>query len=285
MRVDAHHHLWDLSRREQPWMDGPWADPIRRTYRIEQLAPRLDAHGVQATVVVQACSSYDETEELLALAGESDRIAGVVGWADLTDERLAERLARLAAAPGGDHLAGIRHQVQDEPDPQWLRRPDVRQGLVRIGEAGLVYDLLVTLRELPAAINAVRDLPELVFVLDHAAKPPIARGDRQPWAGLITELSGAPNVYCKLSGLVTEADWRSWTAEQILPYAQHVLDAFGPGRVMYGSDWPVCTLAASYDEVAALTERCLAGLSPSERAAVLGGTAARVYGLGRRATA
>ncbi|MDF3289032.1 amidohydrolase family protein [Streptomyces silvisoli] len=281
MRVDAHHHLWDLSRREQPWMDGPWADPIRRSYHLHHLAPELDAHDIQATVVVQACSSSAETEELLALAGESDRIAAVVGWADLTDSRLGDRLARLSAATGGDRLAGIRHQVQDEPDPRWLCRADVRHGLAGVAEAGLVYDLLVTPRELPAAVNTVRELPELVFVLDHAAKPPVARGEWQPWAGLITELAAAPNVVCKLSGLVTEADWRSWTPERILPYARHVLDAFGPGRVMYGSDWPVCTLAAGYGQVLALAERCVADLGPTERAAVLGGTAARVYGLNR----
>ncbi len=282
MRVDAHHHLWDLSRREQPWMDGPWADPIRRTYRLGQLTPELEAHGIQATVVVQACSSPAETGELLALAAESDRIAAVVGWADLTDPRLGDQLARLSAAPGGDRLAGIRHQVQDEPDPHWLCRPDVRRGLARIAEAGLVYDLLVTARELPAALHTVRRLPHLVFVLDHAAKPAIADGEWQPWADLVGELAAAPNVVCKLSGLVTEDDWRSWTPDRILPYARHVLDAFGPERVMYGSDWPVCTLAADYGQVAALAERCVADLEPAERAAVFGGTAARVYGLGRR---
>ncbi|MCQ4046485.1 amidohydrolase family protein [Streptantibioticus rubrisoli] len=282
MRVDAHHHLWDLSVREQPWMDGPWADPIRRTYRLDHLAPELDAHDIQATVVVQACSSAQETEELLTLAGESNQIAAVVGWADLTDPQLGDRLARLSTAPGGHRLAGIRHQVQDEPDPRWLRRPDVRHGLARIAEAGLVYDLLVTPRELPAAISTVRELPRLVFVLDHAAKPPVADGEWQPWADLISELATAPNVVCKLSGLVTEADWRNWTPEQVLPYARHVLDAFGPQRVMYGSDWPVCTLAASYDQVTALAERCAAGLDHAERAMVFGGTAARVYRLNQQ---
>ncbi|MFI0776082.1 amidohydrolase family protein [Streptomyces sp. NPDC021212] len=279
-RIDAHHHLWDLSRRPQPWMDGPWADPIARTVTTADLLPHLDAHGIGATVVVQSSSSYDETRELLTLAGASDRIAGVVGWADLTDPELPAVLAALAAGPGGDRLVGLRHQVQDEPDPEWLGRADVRRGLAAAADADLVYDLLVTPRELPAAIAAVRELPGVRFVLDHAAKPPVASGDRTPWAGLLTELAALPNVDCKLSGLVTEADWVAWKPEQVLPYARHVLEAFGPERVLFGSDWPVCELAATYADVVALADRATAGLTDAERASVFGETAARAYGLG-----
>ncbi|MFE2446766.1 amidohydrolase family protein [Streptomyces sp. NPDC059426] len=278
-RIDAHHHLWDLTRREQPWMDGPWAEPIRRTFTPDDLAPHLDAHGIDATVVVQSSSSVEETRELLALADGSDRIAGVVGWADLTDPGVGEVLAELAAGPGGDRLVGLRHQVQDEPDPRWLDRDDTRRGLAAVAAAGLVYDLLVTPRELPAAIDAVRELPQARFVLDHAAKPPVAGGERDPWARQLTALAALPNVDCKLSGLVTEADWDGWKPEQVLPYAQHVLDAFGPGRVLFGSDWPVCVLAATYDEVVALAERATLPLGEDERAAVFGGNAARAYGL------
>ncbi|MFI0818481.1 amidohydrolase family protein [Streptomyces sp. NPDC021098] len=278
-RIDAHHHLWDLSRRPQPWMDGPWADPIARTVTAADLLPHLDAHGIGATVVVQSSSSYDETRELLALAGASDRIAGVVGWADLTDPELSAVLAALAAGPGGDRLVGLRHQVQDEPDPDWLARPDVRRGLAAAADAGLVYDLLVTPRELPAAIAAVRELPEVRFVLDHAAKPPIASGDREPWTGLLTRLAALPNVDCKLSGLVTEADWSTWKPEQVLPYAHHVLEAFGPDRVLFGSDWPVCELAATYADVVALADQATADLTTPERAAVFATTATRTYGL------
>lgn len=279
-RIDAHHHLWDLTRREQPWMDGAWAEPIRRTFTPDDLAPHLDAHGIDATVVVQSSSSVEETRELLALAGGSDRIAGVVGWADLTDPGVGEVLAELAAGPGGDRLVGLRHQVQDEPDPRWLDREDARRGLAAVADAGLVYDLLVTPRELPAAIDAVRELPQLRFVLDHAAKPPVASGERDPWAGQLAALAALPNVDCKLSGLVTEADWDGWKPEQVLPYAWHVLDAFGPGRVLFGSDWPVCVLAATYDEVVALADRATLRLGEDERAAVFGGNAARAYGLG-----
>ncbi|MFE5741271.1 amidohydrolase family protein [Streptomyces celluloflavus] len=272
MRIDAHHHLWDLTRRDQPWLDGAWAEPIRRSYALPDLVPQLAAHAVDATVLVQSSASYAETADLLAVAAGDGPVRGVVGWADLTDPGLA---GVLAALPAG--LVGIRHQVQDEPDPDWLTRPDVLRGLGAVAGAGLVYDLLVTPRELPAALAAVRALPELAFVLDHAAKPAVARGDWQPWAAGITDLARLPNVSCKLSGLVTEADWAAWRPPQILPYARHVLDAFGPERVLFGSDWPVCTLAAGYADVVALAEAATGHLTPAERSAVFGGTAGRVY--------
>ncbi|WP_405807235.1 amidohydrolase family protein [Streptomyces sp. NBC_01187] len=270
MRIDAHHHLWDLSRRALPWMDGPWADPLRRTWTEEDLAPHLAAHGIDATVVVQACHSAEETRELLALKERSDRIAAVVGWADLT-------------APGGpqlpDGLAGIRHQAEGLDDPAWLSRPQVRRGLAEVARAGLVYDLLVTPRELPSAVETAEALPELRFVLDHAAKPKVAAGEWEPWAGLLGRLAALPNVSCKLSGLITEADWRTWTRTDALPYARQVLEAFGPDRVLFGSDWPVCTLAGTYEEVMALAEEATSGLTAAQRAAVFGGNAARVYGI------
>ncbi|MFG2225769.1 amidohydrolase family protein [Streptomyces sp. NPDC048644] len=276
MRIDAHHHLWNLGRRPQPWMDGPWADPIRRDFTLPDLAPQLAAHGIEGTVLVQSSSSYEETAELLAVAAGEGPVRGVVGWADLTDPALGEVPAAL-----GPGLVGIRHQVQDEPDPDWLTRPDVLRGLRTLAAAGLVYDLLVTPRELPAALAAARAVPELSFVLDHAGKPPVARGARLPWADHLTAIARLPNVSCKLSGLVTEADWTTWRPEPLLPYARHVLDAFGPGRVLFGSDWPVCTLAARYDDVVALAESATGHLTAAERAAVFGGTAARVYGIGR----
>ncbi|WP_411144158.1 amidohydrolase family protein [Streptomyces sp. x-80] len=272
MRIDAHHHLWDLTRRDQPWLDGAWAAPIRRSYALPDLAPHLAAHAVDGTVLVQSSASYAETADLLAVAAGDGPVRGVVGWADLTDPGLA---GVLAALPAG--LVGVRHQVQDEPDPDWLTRPDVLRGLGAVAGAGLVYDLLVTPRELPAALAAVRALPELAFVLDHAAKPAVARGDWQPWAAGIADLARLPNVSCKLSGLVTEADWAAWRPRQLLPYARHVLDAFGPERVLFGSDWPVCTLAAGYADVVALAEAATGHLTPAERSAVFGGTAGRVY--------
>ncbi|MGG2463356.1 amidohydrolase family protein [Streptomyces sp. RGM 3693] len=274
MRIDAHHHLWDLTRRDQPWMDGPWADPIRRSYAPADLVPHLAAHRIAGTVLVQSSASYRETVELLAVAAGDGPVRGVVGWADLTAAGLPDALAALPAG-----LVGLRHQVQDEPDPDWLARPAVRRGLRTLADRGLVYDLLVTPRELPAAQAAVRALPELSFVLDHAAKPAVAHGGWQPWADALTALATLPNVTCKLSGLVTEADWSAWRPPQILPYARHALDVFGPDRVMFGSDWPVCTLAAGYGDVVALAEAATDHLTAPERAAVFGGTATRVYGL------
>jgi L-fuconolactonase len=278
MRIDAHHHLWDLDRRPQPWLRGAALDPINRTFRPAEIEPLLKAHGIDATVVVQASSSLDETRELLAIATESGGlIAGVVGWADLTDPALPDVLAALTAA---GPLVGIRHQVQDEPDPDWLTRPEARAGLRTVGRAGLVYDLLVNPTQMSSAVAAVQALPEVTFVLDHGAKPPIASGGWEPWADHIAALAALPNVTCKLSGLITEADWSTWRPQDVLPYAHYLLDIFGPDRLMFGSDWPVCILAGTYADVYALAKEAVAGLNAAERAAVWGGTAERIYGLG-----
>jgi L-fucono-1,5-lactonase len=276
--VDAHHHLWDPRARDYPWMASPAFDPIRRPYGLADLRARTAAAGVARTVLVQTVPDEAETEEFLGLASSSGGlVAGVVGWVGLADPGVAGSLARLRAMPGGEHLVGVRHQVQDEPDPDWLSRPAVRRGLRAVAEAGLVYDLLVLVPQLPAALAAVRDLPDGRFVLDHAAKPAIAAGTTEPWAGALAELARLPNVTCKLSGLVTEAAWEDWDAKRIRPYADHVLASFGPDRVMFGSDWPICELAASYTEVRALADQLLEGLSPAERQTVLQGTATRVY--------
>ncbi|MFG1807151.1 amidohydrolase family protein [Streptomyces sp. NPDC049040] len=276
MRIDAHHHLWDLARRPQPWLTGPELDPIARTFELAELEPLLAAHGIDATVAVQSSSSLEETRELLAIAAASGgRIAGVVGWTDLTDPALADVLSSLTGP-----LVGIRHQVQDESDPWWLARAGVRRGLATVAAAGLAYDMLITPRELPAALETAAALPDLRIVVDHGAKPPIASGGWEPWAGQLAQLAALPNVTCKLSGLVTEADWAGWKPAGVLPYAGHLLEAFGPSRVLFGSDWPVCTLAATYGSVLALAEEAVAGLSAAESAAVFGGNAARVYDLG-----
>lgn len=192
----------------------------------------------------------------------------------------ARLLAALRARPGGEHLVGIRHQVQSEPDPDWLLRPDVRRGLRAVADVGIVYDLVILPHQLPAATTAARELPELAFVLDHGAKPPVASGALEPWATRLRAFAALPNTTGKLSGLHTEADWRSWTVRDLRPYADTLLDAFGPRRLMYGSDWPVCTLAASYGRTLATARKLLAALSDTERTAVLGGTAAETYRLG-----
>jgi L-fuconolactonase len=278
-RVDAHHHVWDLAVRDQPWIAGDALSPLRRSFDFAELAGELGNERIDATVVVQTVSVAEETPELLALAAGSATVAGVVGWVDLTAPDIGDRLAALRAAPGGERLVGIRHQVQDEPDPEWLSRADVRRGLRAVADAGLAYDLLTLPGQLVAAEATVRALPEARFVVDHLSKPPIATGEREPWATRIRALAAHPHVSCKLSGMVTEADWSHWTVEDLRPYADVVLDAFGPARVMFGSDWPVCTLAATYAEVVAAAEALTAPLSDDERAAVFGGTASTVYGL------
>jgi L-fuconolactonase len=278
--VDAHHHLWDPRTRDYPWMAGPAFDPIRRPYGLDDLRARTAAAGIGRTVLVQTVADSSETEEFLKLAAASDGlVAGVVGWVDLEAPDVADALERLRSLPGGERLVGVRHQVQDEPDPDWLGRPQVRRGLRAVAEAGLVYDLLVLVPQLDSAVAAARELPQGRFVLDHAAKPPIASGAMEPWAGGIGRLAPLPNVACKLSGLVTEARWDDWDAAGIRPYAEHVLAAFRPGRVLFGSDWPVCELAASYEAVHRLAGELLEGLAPDEREMVMGGSAEAAYRL------
>ncbi|MCI3934454.1 amidohydrolase family protein [Streptomyces sp. AN091965] len=279
--VDAHHHVWDLAVRDQDWITGPALAPLRRDFTLADLAPHARAHGVTATVLVQTVTVPEETPELLALAAGSDLVAGVVGWTDLTRPGVADTLAALRELPGGHHLVGIRHQVQSEPDPEWLLRADTRRGLAAVADAGLAYDLVVRPGQLPRCAEAAASLPHLTFVLDHLGKPPVASGALEPWASSLRALAALPNTVCKLSGLVTEADWTAWTTADLRPYADTVLEAFGPGRLMFGSDWPVCGLAASYGRVVHAARAVTADLSAAERARVFAGTARRVYGLPR----
>ncbi|MEU1914794.1 amidohydrolase family protein [Streptomyces massasporeus] len=274
--VDAHHHVWDLSVRDQDWITGPELAPLRRDFTMKDLASEARAAGVTRTVLVQTVTVPEETPEFLALAAEHDLIAGVVGWTDLTRPDVADELARLRALPGGPYLKGIRHQVQGEPDPEWLLRPDVHRGLAAVADAGLVYDLVVLPHQLPACVRAAAALPGLTFVLDHLGKPPIAAGALEPWATGLRALAALPNTVAKLSGLVTEADPASWTVEDLRPYADVALEAFGPGRLMYGSDWPVCTLGAAYGDTLDLTRRLT---DPHDHPQILETTATRVYGL------
>lgn len=291
IRIDAHHHLWRVlpgaaggprpAPRAHDWLDDPALTAIRRDFTLDDFAPAIAAAEIDRTVLVQVLPDAEETADFLALAAEDPdgRVAGVVGWVDLTDGRTADVLAALRAGVGGELLVGVRHLVQGEADPRWLTRPDVRRGLREVGEAGLVYDLLTRPHQLPAAIETVRALPGQTFVLDHVSKPDIAAGGLEPWASLVRELAAEPNVFCKLSGMVTEADHAAWTVADLRPYADVVLDAFGPARVMFGSDWPVCLLAASYEEVVAAAEALTVGLTDAERDDVFGATAVRAYRL------
>jgi L-fuconolactonase len=272
--IDAHHHLWDPTRREYPWMAGEPLDPIRRPYTVDDLRAVTKAAGVHATVLVQTVSSEEETAEFLATAEAEPVIAGVVGWADLAAPDLADRLAALRGP-----LVGIRHQVENEPDDDWLLRPEIVAGLSTVAAAGLAYDLLVRPAQLPAAAEVALRLPELRLVLDHAAKPPIAAGGWEPWASGVAALAARENVVCKLSGLVTEADWSAWEVGHLRRYTGHVLEVFGPQRLLFGSDWPVCELAASYEVVLDAAVALTGSLSDAERLAVFEHNARRTYGL------
>jgi L-fuconolactonase len=280
--VDAHHHVWDLAVRDQPWLDGDAMAPIRRSFAVEDLRPDARAAGIGATVLVQTVDVPEETPEMLALAAVDPLVAGVVGWTDLTSAAIADELAGLMAGPGGEHLVGIRHQVQSEPDPDWLRRPDVIRGLRAVAEAGLCYDLVVLPHQIPAASYAAAAVPGLTLVLDHAGKPRIDGGDLGAWQAAVREFAALPNTACKLSGLVTEAPPGA-PPPAFADVAGTVLDAFGAGRVMFGSDWPVCLLVSDYAGVLALARSLTCGLSAAEQSAVFSGTAARVYRLAERA--
>ncbi|WP_324617405.1 amidohydrolase family protein [Streptomyces sp. NRRL S-1868] len=269
LTVDAHHHLWDPGARAYPWMDGPRFDPIRRPMTERDLRAHLGAEA--RGILVQTVADPAETSDFLRIAAGSPSVAAVVGWADLTEPE--------PALPDDPLLVGLRHQAEDEPDPDWLLRPDVQRSLAALGARGLVYDLLVRAPQRHAALACARALPEVSFVLDHAGKPGIAAGEWDSWAPWLTAMAACPNVTCKLSGLITEAPWDSWDTAQLRPYAEHVLDAFGPERVMFGSDWPVCELAGGYGAVRRVTAELLAGCSAAERTAVLGECARRVYGL------
>ncbi|MDX2006284.1 MAG: amidohydrolase family protein [Meiothermus sp.] len=257
--IDSHVHFIDPRRVNYPWLADPALAPINRPFLPEDLAPLLRTSGMTSAILVQTRSSLEESLEFLALAHQHPFLAGVVAWADLTSNQLGAQLETLRAAPGGDKLVGLRHQVQDEPDPQWLLRGDVRRGLEVVAEHGLAYDLLVLPHQLEAAVRTVREFPRLRFVLDHIAKPPIAAGKLEGWAGQIAELAQSPNMFCKVSGLVTEADWKDWRPQDFRPFVEHVLGCFGRDRLLFGSDWPVCLLAAEYAQVKALFEE-LVGL-------------------------
>ncbi|TWF92439.1 amidohydrolase family protein [Saccharopolyspora dendranthemae] len=280
MTVDTHHHLWDLDVRDQPWMTGPEMDPLRRDFRPSDLQAAIRGTSVDATVLVQTVADPDETPEMLVLAETVDRVAAVIGWVDLTARDTREQIGRLHTHPSGGWLRGIRHQVEDEPDPDWLIRPEVLAGLGAVEDAGLLYELLIRPHQLPAAIKAAGQYPQLTFVLDHCAKPPVASGELEPWASRIRALAAHPNVVCKLSGLVTQDEWAAQPdPSRLRACVDVVLDAFGPSRVMFGSDWPVCLLAATYSEVLGLTKELTSGLSDSERTAVFDTTAREIYTL------
>jgi len=274
-RIDAHHHLWQYDRRQYAWINDAMK-PLARHFLPADLEEATSTAGIQGTVVVQARQCLDETQWLLELAEQSSLIRGVVGWAPIATPDLQGVLEEWRSEK---KLVGLRHVVQDEPDEQFLLRREFNTGICQLKKYSLVYDILIYEKHLPAAIPFVDRHPNQVFVLDHIAKPPIREHCLEPWNKNIRELARRPNVFCKLSGMVTEADWVNWRPADLQPYLDVVLEAFGPRRLMAGSDWPVCLLATTYARWWTTLQELLRPLSASERDLILGEVASQVYSL------
>ncbi|MCU1234213.1 MAG: amidohydrolase 2 [Candidatus Solibacter sp.] len=276
MMIDAHHHLWKYSTAEYGWI-SPEMRVIKRDFLPEDLEKLMHYFGIEGTVAVQARQSLEETNWLLDLAAKHPLIRGVVGWVPLTDGAGVKK--HLEKYAGNKKLRGVRHVIQDEPDPRFILRRDFSEGVRELRAFGLRYDILIFERHLPAAIEFVDRHPNQTFVLDHIAKPRIKDKVISPWDRNMRELAKRQNVYCKLSGMVTEADPKNWTPEGLQPYIDVVLSAFGPRRVMYGSDWPVMLLAGDYARWFGTVQNAIGKLSKAEQDRIMGGTAAEAYGI------
>jgi len=279
MRIDSHHHVWDLSVREQGWMVGEALNPIKRNFSINDLRQAITGCGIDKTVVVQTVTNYDETPELLELADTDDLVAGVVGFLKIDAEDAIAHLDSYQSLRGFKYLVGIRDIAHDYEDVKYLSKPQVIKNVQELGKRGLVYDLLTKTPHMRAAIDLVKACPNTKFVLDHISKPYIAKADMQPWADQITELASFENVVVKVSGLFTEADWKNWKKEDFWPYLDHITQSFTPNRMMFGSDWPVCLLAATYKQSIDLVEEFTSKFSESEKNAFWAATANTAYGL------
>ena len=272
-RVDSHQHFWRLDRGDYGWLT-PALAPIYRDFLPEHLGPQLTEAGVGATILVQAAATVAETRFMLELARDHSFIAGVVGWVDFESDDVVQTIAALAADPG---LVGLRPLIQDIPDNEWMLEEKLAPAFEAMIDHGLVFDALVLPRNLPALLELVARYPDLAMVLDHGAKPPIASGDIEPWKQAITELARTSPMVCKLSGLVTEAG--SANVAVLEASVEHLLGAFGPARLMWGSDWPVCELVCSYAEWRSVTDTLLAKLKTTEREQIYSGTARATYGI------
>jgi len=278
--IDAHHHFWDPSSGgDYGWLSGPF-EPINRVFGPEDLRPALRENGVTGTVLVQTWNDLGETWDFIRTAEATDFVKGVVGWVDLTDPEVGETIAALKASPEGKWLVGIRHLIQTENDTNWLQRADVKRGLRAVQDAGLVYDLVPNLPQLPSCIETARAFPDMRFVLDHISKPEIRNHGFEEWASLMRGFRPEHgHVWCKLSGMVTEANWQTWTPVDLKPYVMEVIDIFGVDRCMFGTDWPVCLVAASYTEVMDALRECLSDLTAAEIDQIFGGSAIEAYRL------
>jgi len=275
MNIDSHQHFWKYDAARDTWITEPM-HAIRRDFLPDDLAPELTANGIDACVAVQADSSENDTRFLLDLAERDSRIAGVVGWVDLQSPQIEDRLKFFSKFP---KLRGFRHVAQAEPDNRFLVRPDFTRGVSRLRDYGFTYDILVLPRQLSAAIELVAMFPEQPFVIDHLGKPDVRTRTSTRWPANIKKLASYPNVYCKLTGLVTEADWYRWKGADFAPYLDAVFEAFGADRLLFGSDWPVCLVAATYGQVRQSIAEYVEKNAPGEKAKIFGGNAERFYGL------
>jgi L-fuconolactonase len=277
MRLDAHQHFWSYDAAQYPWI--PPGSPLHRSWLPDDLAALQKPLGFDGSIAVQARQIVGESDWLLGLADKHANVKGVVGWVDLRSDRVEADLARLAAHP---KFVGVRHVVQEEPDDDFMLGKDFQRGISKLQAHGLTYDILIYPKQLEAAIRLAENFPDQPFVLDHIAKPRIKDGTIEPWKSQVRRLAKSPNVHCKVSGMLTEADHKNWHAEQFRPYLDTVFEAFGPGRLMYGSDWPVCLFAGSYEQAFRLVDDYARGLTDAERAGLFGGNCQKFYFAGKR---
>lgn len=255
MRIDSHHHLWDLSIRPQEWMVGDGMEPVARNFNTDDLRSAIAGTGIEKTILVHATTTLDETYELLEIAQSDATVIAVVGWLQIDSPDAIAECEKYLEANGGSYLKGIRDVAQDLPDSNYLAKPQSIATVQQLGKMGLTYDILTKTPELKAAIELVRACPNVQFVLDHISKPYIAKQEFEPWKSLITELAAFENVSCKISGMVTEAKWNTWQSGDFAPYVDHIITSFTPQRLMFGSDWPVALLATtSYSDVVHLAQ-------------------------------
>ena len=265
MKIDAHHHLWDLSIRPQTWMVGENMGPVRRNFNTDDLREAIHGTGIEKTVLVHATTTLAETYELLEIARTDETVIGVVGWVDIDSKEAIAEVEKYLQTAGGSYLKGIRDVAQDLPDANYLARTQSIATVKELGKMGLTYDILTKTPELAAAIELVRACPDVHFVLAHISKPYIAKQEIEPWKSLITQLAKFPNVACKVSGMVTEANWNSWQVGDYRPYVAHIIESFTPQRLMFGSDWPVALLAAEkYASIFKLATALTSEFSASE---------------------
>lgn len=274
-RIDSHHHLWRYSHADYPWM-LKGMESIRRDFLVPELESTMHAAKIDGVVTVQARQSLLETDFLLDLASRHDIIRGVVGWLPLADPAITSYIEKYWHYP---KLKAVRHVLHDEPDDFYMLREDFNRGIAQLDDVGLRYDILIFERHLPQTIQFVDRYPHQIFIVDHIAKPQIKDHRLSPWRERMQDLSRRENVYCKLSGLVTEADWKGWTELDLQPYIDTVLECFGPNRLMFGSDWPVSLVACPYKKWIEVVERSTASLSSAERGRLFGGTAKEAYRL------